>query len=122
MKYLDIKSYKFSTIAKFLNKTFEKNFKILGNIASNFLHLIKFKKLDVRNFYKSFDVSKYIRDIKRILFQSLKIFNLKKFIQSIKKISLQNNKFLLLHLPLSIFFLHFYTYQYLHFTITQKVL
>ena len=139
MKYLDIKSYKFSTISKFLNRVFEKNFKILGNTASNLLNFINFKNFYLKNLDKLFHIRNYIQAIKKILFlgispiksikyiqplksllaKSLKIFDLGKFIQPIKKISLRNNKFLLLHLPLSVIFFvflyiaipSFYNYQ-----------
>ncbi len=103
---------------------FEKNFKIIGNKALQFLNFINFKSFKLTNVYKILNIRKYFSGIIGVLFRIIKIFRLIKFIDPIKnilaknfnfsklilpikKISFQNNKVLFLHLPLSIIFFLF---------------
>ena len=94
MKYINIKRYKFSTIAKNFNTivvSFFKIFKFIDIKRYNFRRIFKYVNFERFNFIK---ITNYLK---------LKSYN----VISIKKINFTSSRFLILHLPLSIIFFLF---------------
>ena len=87
MKYFSFKRYKFSTVLK-----------NVGTIRSNFLKVLKIA--DVRKIYKN-------TNIEKINIPKLSRFKIQPFIPKAKSFSFLNNKYFLVHFPLSIIFFSF---------------
>tara|TARA_B100001123_G_scaffold450813_1_gene624026 strand:+ start:2163 stop:3800 length:1638 start_codon:yes stop_codon:yes gene_type:complete len=94
MKYFNFKRYKFSTVTKKLNTLRHGFLKIFK--------LVDFKRYDFKNIFKYIDIKKYhFPKITESFYFKLPNLN------QLKKIKFTKNRFLVLHLPVSIIFFSF---------------
>ena len=98
MKYINFKTYKFSTVLKSLNTLKYNFFKIFKSIG--------FKVFDFGKFFKNLDLGRF-NFTKIIRYFDPKIYSIHQFIHQLKKINFISTKFLFVHLPIGIIFFGF---------------